>query len=211
MVRSSTVVPAKPTMKAPSTIPSADELPPAKSAEELSSRRTQLEYSARQVAEEGVRFVPHTLRYLGVPAGVLMDAAQDVLLVALRRLGEFEGRSSLRTWLYGICVNVAYAYRRRARKSNIESLVEAIPEAASVASQECDVGRVESRRVLNALLDQLDEAQRAVFVLYELEQLSMREVADALNCPLQTAYSRHKSAKKRVLAASRRLGSLEAG
>lgn len=199
-------------MKVLPTTQQVNELMPGEGVDELSSPRVQQsEFSARQVAEEGVRFVPHTLRYLGVPGGVLMDAAQDVLLVALRRLGDFEGRSSLRTWLYGICVNVAYAYRRRAKRGNVESLVESIPEAASVASQESDVGRVESRRVLNALLDELDEAQRAVFVLYELEQLSMREVADALKCPLQTAYSRHKSAKKRVLAASRRLGNMEAG
>ncbi len=46
----------------------------------------------------------------------ILDAAQDVFLVALRRLDDFEGRSSLTTWLYGICVRVAHGYRRRERQ-----------------------------------------------------------------------------------------------
>lgn len=160
--------------------------------------------NAHQVAEQGARFVPQTLRYLGVSKGVLQDAVQDVFLIALRRLGDFEARSSLRTWLYGICVNVSHEYRRRARRVTYESVNEASPEVASAASQDLELERNEWRRSLFALLDELDESQREVFVLYEIEELSMREVAEALDCPLQTAYFRHKSAKKRVLKAFRR-------
>jgi RNA polymerase sigma-70 factor, ECF subfamily len=162
------------------------------------------EPNAHDVAEQGARFLPQTLRYLGVPNDLLLDAVQDVFLIALRRLEGFEARSSLRTWLYGICVNVAHEYRRRARKGIYESPVDALPEVAAAASQETELERAEWRRLLSGLLDELDENQRAVFVLYEIEELSMREVADALACPLQTAYFRHKSAKKRVLKAFRR-------
>jgi RNA polymerase sigma-70 factor (ECF subfamily) len=162
----------------------------------------------RRVAEEGAQLVPNTLRYLGVPDGSLMDAVQDVFLVALSRLGDFEGRSSLRTWLYGISVKVAHGHRRRA-KSRRESLVERLPEVPTPAPQETELERAESRQVLNALLDGLDDRQRAVFVLYEIERLPMRQVADALACPLQTAYFRHKSAKKRILAAVSRSRRME--
>jgi RNA polymerase sigma-70 factor, ECF subfamily len=163
---------------------------------------------AHQVAEQGAEFVPKTLRYLGVPENALMDAAQDVFLVALRRVSDFEGRSSLRTWLYGICVKVAHGNRRRS-KSARESLVEVLPELEIDAPQEADLERAHWRRQLNALLDELDDAQRAVFVLYEIEGLTMKEVADALACPLQTAYFRHKSATKRVLDAFRQSGAME--
>ncbi len=160
-------------------------------------------YTSRSVAELGARFVPQTLRYLGVPEGILLDAAQDVLLIALRRLDDFEGRSTLTTWLYGICVRVAHNYRRR-NQSSRELLVEELPELTAAAQQESAVEQGEWRRALCKLLDQLDEGQRAAFVLYEIQRLSMKEVADALGCPLQTAYSRHKSAQARVLEAFQR-------
>ncbi len=159
--------------------------------------------SPRAVAELGARFVPQTLRYLGVPEGAVLDAAQDVLVIALRRLDDFEGRSTLKTWLYGICIRVAHDYRRRDR-GNRELLVERMPEMTSPAEQERAVEQGEWRRRLAALLDELDENQRAAFVLFEIQHLSMKEVADALGCPLQTAYFRHKSAQARVLEAFRR-------
>ncbi|MFZ5891386.1 MAG: RNA polymerase sigma factor [Myxococcota bacterium] len=158
----------------------------------------------REVAEAGARFVPQTLRYLGVPDVSLMDAVQDVFVVALRRLDDFEGRSSLRTWLYGICVRIAHDHRRRA-KSSREALVAELPEVPVVAAQDAALEQSEWRRALGALLERLDEHQRAVFVLYEIQGLSMKEVAEALGCPLQTAYFRHKSATSRVLEAFQRL------
>lgn len=159
--------------------------------------------SPRSVAELGARFVPQTLRYLGVPDQTVLDAAQDVLVVALRRLGDFEGRSSLKTWIYGICIRVAHEYRRR-NQSNRELLVERMPDLVSPAHQEDAVEQGEWRRTLGTLLDELDENQRAAFVLFEIQRLSMKEVADALGCPLQTAYFRHKSAQTRVLEAFKR-------
>jgi RNA polymerase sigma-70 factor (ECF subfamily) len=157
----------------------------------------------RSVAELGARFVPQTLRYLGVPEQTLRDAAQDVLVVALRRLDDFEGRSTLSTWIYGICIRVGHDYRRK-NQSNRELLVERMPEMTAPAHQEAAIEQAEWRQRLGALLDALDENQRAAFVLYEIQQLSMKEVAEALGCPLQTAYFRHKSARDRVLEAFKR-------
>jgi RNA polymerase sigma-70 factor (ECF subfamily) len=162
----------------------------------------------RQLAEAGVKFVPKTLRYLGVAETTVLDAAQDVFLVALRRLDDFEGRSSLTTWLYGICVRVAHGYRRR-NFSSRETLVEELPEVMSPPSQEAGVECGEWRQALMELLDQLDDVQRAVFVLYEIQHLSMKEVSDALECPLQTAYSRHKAARTRILEAAQRRAAAE--
>jgi RNA polymerase sigma-70 factor (ECF subfamily) len=161
------------------------------------------EPSPHDVAELGARFVPQTLRYLGVPEGMLMDTAQDVLVVALRRLGDFEGRSTLKTWLYGICVRVAHDVRRRGW-GHREILVENFPEQTAPAPQESAVEQGEWRRTLGVLLDQLEEGERAAFVLFEIQRLSMKEVAEALGCPLQTAYYRHKSAQARVLEAYQR-------
>jgi RNA polymerase sigma-70 factor, ECF subfamily len=172
-------------------------------AERVEASGLHSEYTPRQVAELGAQFVPQTLRYLGVPAQSVLDAAQDVFLVALRRLHDFEGRSSLTTWLYGICVRVAHDYRRRQKRSR-ESLVESLPDIVAPAQQESLLACADWQRELGALLDQLDESQRAVFVLYEIQRLSMKEAAEALGCPLPTAYFRHKSARTRVLEGFRR-------
>lgn len=154
----------------------------------------------KMVAELGATFVQQTLRYLGITDEVLADAAQDVLLVALRRLGDFEGRSTLKTWLYGICIRVAQEYRRK-RKSGREVLVGVLPEVTAPGGQESAVEKAEWRRALGAVLDLLTEEQREAFVLFEIQRLSMKEVADVLRCPLKTAYFRHKAARTRVLAA----------
>lgn len=155
----------------------------------------------RALVEQGAGFVTHTLRHLRVPEPMVHDAAQDVFVVALRRIGDFEGRSSIRTWLFGICLRVALRYRRVAARERRETVVEELPEVAVGPDQEAEFRRAEGRRALDAILGQLDEAQRIVFILYEIERLSMKEVAEAVGCPLQTAYYRHQSARKRVLEA----------
>lgn len=154
------------------------------------------------LAEQGARFVPQTLRYLGVPDSVLLDAAQDVFLVALRKMGDFEGRSSLQTWLYGICIRVAHGYRRRSRSSR-ETLVDSMPELTTPAAQEAAIENVEWQRRLAELLDRLDEPQREVFVLFEIQHLTMKQVSEIVGCPLPTAYFRLKAARTKVLEAFR--------
>jgi RNA polymerase sigma-70 factor (ECF subfamily) len=64
--------------------------------------------------------------------------------------------------------------------------------------------RKELRGMLAELLEQLDEDKRAVFVLYEIEELTMKEIADIVGCPLQTAYSRLHAARKLMLDALNR-------
>src|SRR5207237_6566320 len=70
--------------------------------------------TAEELFEAHVGFVWRVLRSLGVPASDLEDASQEVFLVVHRKRATFEGRSSIRTWLYGICVRTASDRRRRA-------------------------------------------------------------------------------------------------
>lgn len=159
----------------------------------------------RQIFDSHSSAVGRTLRYLGVPEADLMDAAQEVFLVVDRRFGEFEGRSSLSTWIRQICLRVALAYRRR-RAHRREDLLEEPPEALVEADQQAGVERDEQRALLTRLLDALDDDQRAVIVLYEIEMLPMREVVEAVGCPLQTGYSRRKAALELLRAAIDREG-----
>src|SRR5882724_509457 len=59
-------------------------------------------------------FVWRSLRRLGVPEATLDDAAQDVFVVVHRRLPEFEARSTVKTWLFGIVLRVVATHRRTA-------------------------------------------------------------------------------------------------
>jgi len=162
------------------------------------TRRPSSEF--RQIFDSHAPIVARTLRYLGVPESELMDAAQEVFLVVNRRHREFEGRSSLSTWIRQICLRVALSTRRR-RGRRREEVLERPPDAGVDADQHALVERREQRAILNRLLDALDDDQRAVIVLYEIELLPMREVAETVGCPLQTAYSRRKAALERLRAA----------
>jgi RNA polymerase sigma-70 factor, ECF subfamily len=119
--------------------------------------------------------------------------------VVHRKLGTFHGGSTLQTWLYGICLRVASEHRRRPHRRR-EQVVEAVPDEGVDPSQEDEVERRRALAVLDEALDQLDDDKRAVFVLFELEQMPMVEVAAAAGCPLQTAYSRLHAARKIVEA-----------
>jgi len=158
----------------------------------------------RQVFDEHAAFVWRTLRHLGVPEPDIEDSCQDVFVAIHRKLDGFEGRSSLKTWIYGICLRVASDRRRRAHVRR-ERLVAELPSRAVEPTQVDDYERGQARALLSALLDQLDDDKRAVFVLYEIEGLPMKEIAEVVGCPLQTAYSRLHAARKWVLAGAQRV------
>ncbi len=142
-------------------------------------------------------FVWRVLRKLGIPEADVPDLCQEVFVVVHRKLPEFEGRSSLTTWLYGICLRTASDHRRRARVRR-EEVTDRVPEGRESAPQAKDLARRQARALLDAALEDLDEDKRAVFVLYEIEELTMAQVAEAVGCPLQTAYSRLYAAREVV-------------
>ena len=148
-------------------------------------------------------FVWRTLRHLGVSDSDLDDVCQDVFVAVHKRLASFEGRSSLRTWIYGICLRVA-SDRRRLAHVRRELPVAEVSQEAMAPTQFDDYARSEARELLASLLEVLDADKRAVFVLYEIEELSMKEVAEVVGCPLQTAYSRLHAARKLILEAAAR-------
>ncbi|RLB57110.1 MAG: RNA polymerase subunit sigma [Deltaproteobacteria bacterium] len=139
-------------------------------------------------------YVWRVLRKLGVPEAEVEDLCQEVFVVVHRKLPEFEGRSALTTWLYGICVRTASDHRRRARVRK-EVVTDRVPEGRESAPQAKDLARRQARALLDSALETLDEDKRAVFVLFEIEDLTMNEVAESIGCPLQTAYSRLYAAR----------------
>jgi len=150
-----------------------------------------------EVYEQHADFTWRTLRRLGVADEEARDAAHEVFLIVHAQLGSFEGRSSLRTWLFAICRSVARDFRRRQRRAG--RLMAAIDVEEEIDLR-ADVGRAvehqEQLAQLERILASLPTAQRNVFILFEIEKLTGEELAEILEIPLGTAYSRLQLARK---------------
>ena len=151
----------------------------------------------KEVYDEHFRFVWRSLRRLGVPESDVADAVQDVFLVVHRRLGEFEGRSKVTTWLYGICYRVARDRRRlahvRRRADDDGDLDERPDERADVAAA---AERRQGLELLEGILDEMPIEQRAVFTLFELDAMGGDAIAEMLEIPVGTVYSRLRIARE---------------
>jgi RNA polymerase sigma-70 factor (ECF subfamily) len=152
-----------------------------------------------QVYEQSFDFVWRSARRLGVNEGSLDDVVQDVFVVVHRRLDDFAGRSSVRTWVFGILLRVVSDHRRslRRRAAGIpgdpidpDELADQRPSGPHEKA-----ARNEASRMLQQLLDELDEEKRAVLILAELEEMAAPEIAEALGVNLNTVYSRLRAAR----------------
>jgi RNA polymerase sigma-70 factor (ECF subfamily) len=150
------------------------------------------------VYAEPFEFVWRTLRRLGVPVADLPDVAQEVFLVVHRRLGDFEERAKVTTWLFRISARAARDRRRRAHVRREISAEESLLDAVDPAS---DPSRARERADEHALLEQglsaLDQEQREVFTAFELEGMPGHAIAAALEIPLGTVYSRLRLGRER--------------
>jgi RNA polymerase sigma-70 factor (ECF subfamily) len=143
-----------------------------------------------------VDFLWRSARALGVPDPAIDDVLQDTFVVVHRRLGEFEGRASIRTWLARILFRVISEHRRRfRRKEDHAPLADEVVDASSGGPHE-NAARAQAVRLLSGILDAMDDDQRAVFVLAEIEQMSVPEIASALETNVNTVYSRLRLARR---------------
>ena len=150
-----------------------------------------------QIYAEHVAIVWSGLRRLGVPETSIEDAVQDVFLVAHRRLADFEGRSSIKTWLYGIVLRVAKDYRRTLTRhaQRMERLAQAMAVDAPATPTPITLAeRREANQTLHAILAELDEDHRDLLVLVELQHLSVRDAAAVLNLHVRTCQRRLRAA-----------------
>jgi RNA polymerase sigma-70 factor, ECF subfamily len=157
-------------------------------------------------------FVLRTLRKLGVPSADLNDLCQETFVVVHRRLPDYDGRASLRTWIYAICARTASAHRRSLRARREDACENPEPYVTNPTPdsthQDHDLDTRRAIAEVEALLAGLDDEKRTIVVLHEIEGLSMSKIAGAVGCPLQTAYSRLHAARKAMrVSLERRHGS----
>jgi len=158
----------------------------------------------RVMFDTNFAFVWRSLRRLGVPAAATDDATQEVFLVASKRLGEIEtGRE--RSFLFATALRVASNARRAfaRRDARHDDALDRVVDPAPSPEQLAD--RARARELLDRVLAALDLDLRAVFVLHELEEMSMADIAVTLELAPGTVASRLRRAREEFRAEVARL------
>ncbi len=154
------------------------------------------------VYDDNVDFVWRVIARLGVPAPSVPDVAQEVFVVVHKKLAEFQGLSSIRTWLFQIARLAVQDYRRTVRRKEPPRseegpvLVDADRLPSDGSSPEAAAAKSQAARLLHVILSDMDDQKREVFVLAELEQLPVPEIAEAIGVNVNTAYSRLRLARE---------------
>jgi len=169
--------------------------------------------SLQEVYDQTLPFVLRKARRLGVGESDIDDLAQEVFLAVFRRLHDFEGRSSVRTWVLGILARLVQNYRRgQRRKGNEHAQSKDVVDPEELADARADPSEFASRaqawRVLCTLLDQLTDDKAAVFVMAELEGMTLREIAALMDTSIGTIASRLRVARTEFAHALARLRGL---
>jgi RNA polymerase sigma-70 factor (ECF subfamily) len=149
-------------------------------------------------------YVHRSLRRLGVAARDLEDLTHDTFVIVYRKLESFDRARSLRPWLFAIAARVAADYRRLARHrvEHIDSTFEGI---AATSSPDAQLALGDAQALLMRALEGVAEERRAVLVMADFDDFSVPEIAEALELPLNTAYSRLRLARQELAAAVARM------
>lgn len=148
------------------------------------------------VYDAHVDFLWRSARSLGVRPSAVDDVLQDVFVVVHRRLPELREARAARTWLARILVRVVAEHRRRfRRKEDHVELSEEPPDDDGLDPHET-LARRQAARILAAILDRLPDDQRVVFVLAEIEQMPVPEIATAVDANTSTVHSRLRLARR---------------
>lgn len=159
--------------------------------------------SFASVYEQYFDFVWSAARRLGAEDDSVDDCVQEVFIVIHAKLDTLENPEALRSWIYSIVRRTVSTHRRaqRARRP----LTAAHEASRSMASREpTPLEQAETHDALNtvlALIQELDAPKREIFGLVELDELSVPEAAEALDIPINTAYSRLRAARREFDAA----------
>ena len=149
-------------------------------------------------------WVWQTLRRLGIAPRNLPDVTHDVFVVVHQRAFTYDPSRPLRPWLFGVAYRVARDHLNLGRNRH-ESVTEAIEVADTAPTQEHQVEQSQARELVLAALQSLDLERRVVFILHDLEEQPMSEIAETLGAPAKTLYARLKVAREQFVAAVRRL------
>lgn len=148
-------------------------------------------------------YVLRTLRRLGVTDRDVEDMAHEVFLAVHRELGKYDRARPIRPWLFAFCFRIASHHRRKTRRETVQDVADVAIDPGDGADTLLD--RERKRRLVLVALDELELDRRAVFVLHELDGLTCNAIAESLEIPLGTVYSRLRLAREDFTAKMHRL------
>ena len=164
----------------------------------------------RAIYDANFALVWRALGRLGVPEADLKDATQQVFLTAFLKLGEFEGRSLVSTWLWGICRRVALSHRRSAvRKREVVTDPALFDAVADRRAQQAERSSPE-QLAIDHVLAKMSEPHRVVFLMFEVDDMEGAAIAALLDIPLGTVRSRVRYARELFAREVRRLDAVSA-
>jgi RNA polymerase sigma-70 factor (ECF subfamily) len=149
-------------------------------------------------------YVWTSLRRLGVHEGDVADVAQEVFVAIYRKLDEYDPSRPVRPWLFAFAFRCASDWRRLARH-RIKLAGDRPDASAAGPDAEELLARAQDVDLVMRALEHLEIDRRSVFIMYELDECPMKEIARLLGIPLFTAYSRLRLAREEFTEAVRRL------
>ena len=141
-------------------------------------------------------FVWTSAGHLGAGPDIIDDVVQDVFIVIHAKLATLQRPEALRSWIYGIVRRTVSDYRRSRRSRDAAGTSLGAepklnqPSPLDMAERNADL------ELLESFLAELDEPKREVFVMVEILEMTVPEVGQALEIPLNTAYSRLRLARQ---------------
>jgi RNA polymerase sigma-70 factor (ECF subfamily) len=158
----------------------------------------------RELFEAHYGSIWRLLRRLGVPSAQLDDAAQEVFWVAARKLSTIEtGREH--SFLYGVALRVASNLLRREKAAPRFDELELAEMMDTAPSPEEELEQSRARALLDQVLGRMPLELRTVFVLFELEAMPVKDIAEVEEIPIGTASSRLRRAREEFSAIAKRL------
>jgi RNA polymerase sigma-70 factor (ECF subfamily) len=151
-----------------------------------------------EVFDEGLVYVLHVLRRLGVPERDRDDCAQDVFLAVYTSLPTYNPAHPLRPWLHGIAFHVVdNTYWRKRREVLVDDVADPIDQALD---PEQATAKTMERTLLIRLMQELDLAHRAVISMH-IDGVDMEDIARELGIAVSTGYKRLETARRTLEAA----------
>jgi len=158
------------------------------------------------VYRQQARYVLRTLRRLGVRGAEIDDLAQEVFMVVLRRLADYDPTRPIEPWLFGIAFRLVSVRQRHRSRRIVEVAADPTDRADDDApGPEASLADRQARELVLRALEALDLDQRAVFVMHDIDGQPIPAVAETLDLPLNTTYSRLRAARARFAARVRML------
>lgn len=154
------------------------------------------------VFQRELNYVFRTLRRLGISPSEVEDLAQEVFLALRRSWSDYDQERPIRPYLFGIAFRIASAHQRKRNREVAFGIVE--PADAGPWPDEALQSK-QARAMILAALERIPLPRRAVLVMHDLDDVSIREIAAVLAIPLFTVYSRLRKARGELETAVRRM------